>query len=651
MSDETGFPAIVVDDADAESDDGTTPSATSPISKSSRVRRLAARTKQKTKSILSLDKTTDSDLESDGHDGDIFGDPAFNPTIVLNGDPGQPASSPLSSTADKLKAAGSMIAHPRRTARDKVTRTAAGKLSTVQRPFLSGNHDRDLLAAHDELNEAISSQSSVQSGGVSEWESDENRARQKVEKVEKSRESAKIAWAIGRHVQRVRVVEKMSRRPSKQDFFQRDSSGREIFRWDVYIAKLALYYTQDFTAQYIDDFQEPVFDIEDFARIVERISMSSAPWQAWLIDVRRVYTWEDPKRTSKWMILFWSLWYTEHVVGYFYAFVIYSVLRNRLYPDSVEVVRQAYARAADQALKAQAWGELVEKHGNKDWIEPLLDELGPVVQLQLADAADYLEVWANFYNWAWPRKTAASLFFFAICLLITLVADMAFCMKVVWFIIGSSFFFTYPITTRFPRYRRLLSAWRWFVWDVPTDAEWSIRKLQEKALVRQCDILSMHETRAAKRYIDASDSSSEYSTPETSPTRLPSRIARERWRFRVYQGPKSGTLVITRKGMDFKVGPTTMRIPFVRLLEMRKTQAPKKTKVKALKLSLGSIEFCYLDGQRLEQCEVFSMAEAIRHEVFSLVLGTSGLRWRALQIERHNKDGDENQSHLDRLFR
>ena len=651
MSDDAGFPTIVVDDAGTESDDGATPSATSPVSKRSRVRRLAARTKQKTKSVLSLDKTTHSDLESDIQDGDIFADPAFNPTTVLNGDPAQPGSSPLSSTADKLKAAGSMVAHPRRTARDKVSRTAAGKISRVQRPFLSGNHDRDLLAAHDELNEAISSQSSVQSRGGSEWESDENRARQKVEKVEKSRESAKIAWAIGRHVQRVRVVEKMSRRPSKQDFVQRDSSGRENFRWDLWIAKLALYYTQDFTAQYIDNFQEPVFDIEDFARIVERISMSSAPWQAWLIDVRRVYTWEDPTRTSKWMILFWFLWYTEHVVGYFYAFVIYTVLRNRFFPDTVEAVRQAYTRAADQALKAQAWRELVEKHGDKDWIEPLLDELGPVLQLQLADAADYFEVLANFYKWAWPRKTAASLFFFAVCLLITLVADMAFCMKIVWFIIGSSFFFTYPITTRFPQYRRLLSAWRWFVWDVPTDAEWSIRKLQEKALVRQCDILSMHETHAGKRYINASDSSSEYSTPETSPTRLPSRITRERWRFRVYQGLKSGTLIITRKGMNVKLGPTSLRIPFVHLLEMRKTKAAKKVKVKALKPSLGSIEFCYLDGQRLEQCEVFSMAEEVRHEVFSLVLGTSGLRWRALQIERHNKAGGENQSHLDRIYK
>jgi hypothetical protein len=635
--------------AGSDSDDEMAPSTTSSASKRSRLRSLAKRTKQKTKTILNLDKTPDSDPGSDVEDGDIFADPAFNPTIVLNGDPARLSLSAASNSKDKLKAAGDVIAHPRRSVRNKVTRTAAGKISTVQRPFLSGNHDRDLLAAHDELNEALSSQSSARGGETSGWESDEYQARQKVEKVEEARESAKIAWAIGRHVQRVRVMEKISQRPLKQQFIENDPSGQENFRWDVWIAKLTLYYTQGFTAQYIDDFEEPVFDIEDFARIVERISMSSAPWQAWLIDVRLVYLWEDAQRTGKWMILFWTLWYTEHLVGFLYAYIIYTVLRNRLYPDTVEAVRQAYTRSVDQALKAQAWGELVEKHGHEDWIEPLLDDMGPMIQLQLADAADYLEVLTNFYKWAWPRKTAASLFFFSVCLLISLVADMAFCVKIVWFIVGSSFFLTYPIATRFPQYRRLLSAWRWFVWDIPTDAEWSIRKLQEKALVRQCDIPSMHERRGKKRH--DGDSPSDYSTPESSPTRLPARIARESWRFRVYQGAKSGSLVITRKGLTFKLGPTPWRIPFVRLVEMRKTQTAKKMKVRALKPNLEAIEFCYLDDADLEQCEVLSMAEEIRHEVFSLVLGLSGLRWRALQIVRHNKAGDENKSHLDRVFK
>jgi hypothetical protein len=649
MSGNGGLLQEILHGSGSDSENSIAPSTAESPSKRIRLRGLAKRAKQKTKGVLNPGNTPDSGQESEVEEGDLFADPAFNPAIILNGEPAQPRLPPATNTKDKLKAAADVVAHPRRTIRNKVTRTAAGKISTVQRPFLSGNHDRDLLAAHDELNEATSSHSSDCGGESAGWESDEYQARQKVEKVEKARENAKIAWAIGRHVQRVRVVEMMPHRPRKQDFVEKDSSGHEKFRWDIWIAKLALYYTQGFAAQYIDDFEEPVFDVEDFARIVERISMSSAPWQAWLIGVRRVYTWEDPKRTSKWMALFWILWYTEHIMGFLYAYIIYTVLRNWFYPDSVEAVRQAYARSVDQALKAQAWGELVEKAGHEDWIEPLLDALGPMVQLQLADAADYLEVLTNFYKWAWPRKTAESLWVFSVCLLITLVADMAFCMKIVWFIIGGSFFFTYPIATRFPQYRRLLSAWRWFVWDIPTDAEWSIRKLQEKALVWQADVLSVREERTNERL--HSDSPSDYSTPESSPTRLRARIARESWKFHVYQGAKSGSLIIARKGMTFKLGPSPWRIPFVRLIEMRKKPAAKKMKARALKPNLEAIEFCYLDEEGSEHCEVLSMAEGIRHEIFSLVMGLSRLRWRALQIERHNKAGDVNKSHLDRIFK
>ena len=159
----------------------------------------------------------------------------------------------------------------------------------------------------------------------------------------------------------------------------------------------------------------------------------------------------------------------------------------------------------------------------------------------------------------------------------------------------------------------------------------------------------MHERSANERRHN--DSPSEYSTPETSPTRLPARTARESWRFHVYQCEKSGSLVITRKNLTCKLRPTTWRIPVVNVLEMRKTQAAKKMKMGALKPNLEAIEFCYLDEAGLERCEVMSMAEEIRHEVFSLVLGISGLRWRGLQTERHNKAGDGNKSHLDRLFK
>lgn len=128
-------------------------------------------------------------------------------------------------TKDRLKVAGSVIGHPRRTVTNRVTRTAAGKISTVQRQFLLGSHDRDLLTAYDDLNEAISSHPSAHGGESPGPESDEYQARQRVEEIEAARESANIAWVTGRHVQQVRVVEMMSRRPLQQEFVAKDSLG------------------------------------------------------------------------------------------------------------------------------------------------------------------------------------------------------------------------------------------------------------------------------------------------------------------------------------------------------------------------------------------------------------------------------------------
>lgn len=84
---------------------------------------------------------------------------------------------------------------------------------------------------------------------------------------------------------------------------------------------------------------------------------------------------------------------------------------------------------------------------------------------------------------------------------------------------------------------------------------------------------------------------------------------------------------------------------------MRKTKASKKMEVRALVPNLKVIEFGYLDEEGVEQCEVLCMPEEIRHEVFNLVLGISGLKWRALYMRRYNKAGGENKSYLDRIFK
>ena len=72
------------------------------------------------------------------------------------------------------------------------------------------------------------------------------------------------------------------------------------------------------------------------------------------------------------------------------------VIKNRYASSSVEALRTSMRRVNDQRSDVYKLGELMDKHGKKHWLEPLLDELGPFVQLQLNDMADMLEVFAKY---------------------------------------------------------------------------------------------------------------------------------------------------------------------------------------------------------------------------------------------------------------
>ena len=66
--------------------------------------------------------------------------------------------------------------------------------------------------------------------------------------------------------------------------------------------------------------------------------------------------------------------------------------KNRYFPTSVGSLRESTHRVFDDQGTASKVGELIDKHGSEKWLEPLIDELGPFIQLQLGDVANMLEV-------------------------------------------------------------------------------------------------------------------------------------------------------------------------------------------------------------------------------------------------------------------
>jgi hypothetical protein len=165
----------------------------------------------------------------------------------------------------------------------------------------------------------------------------------------------------------------------------------------------------------------------------------------------------------------------------------------------VDELRASLERMKSAGTRAHKLGEMIEKHGPDEWLQPLAEELGPWVQMQIGDLASYFEIMkkyfpcassssplltkakTSFYEWESPFLTAQSLFFFVVCFLVSVLTSMEYCVKIVYLILGMIFFVSWPISSCHPQYRFLVSPFRWIFWGIQTHAEWAFAQLRREA--------------------------------------------------------------------------------------------------------------------------------------------------------------------------
>ncbi|KAL9605550.1 MAG: hypothetical protein Q9179_001253 [Wetmoreana sp. 5 TL-2023] len=460
-----------------------------------------------------------------------------------------------------LQAVAGGIIHPKQGIKGKAARSTAGRLSKVERPYVSKGVDIEYLEAHDNLSRAQSSASSDRSTSKHDADLSSNDWRERIEHLEAHRESL-----------------------------------------------------QDFATQYVDDFDELPFSTESLQLHTERLITASAPWQEFFMSVRSVYRWESPLHTAKWFALYIFLWYTQHLMSFVYGYIIYAVVRKRWFPSSVESLRESMRRTHDQKRSAYNFGELVDKHGRNHWLVPLLNDLGPFIQVQTNDIANMLEVFANFHGWVYPQKTAATLFFVVV-----------------------------------------FSPFKWAIWDVPTDAEWSFQYLRRNAQITREKLI---ERAAGRIYRDETD---EHVSPDTNLVQAVPEIVvdatgsddddDEDWHttssatnvldgsdlvaYRAYSHGTVGQLIIYAGGVRFVRSikrRELWRRSFLELAEMRKKEGSSVSRLPAV--PSHSLELKCIDGSRL-------ILDGIkeRDSAFNTIIGFSGLQWQSLQAKIvHNGD-------------
>ncbi|RDW85209.1 hypothetical protein BP6252_02799 [Coleophoma cylindrospora] len=642
----------------ADSSSVSETSTKEPQSTLHRIKSLKGRAKVATKKALKIDPQGPVDAEQNPYDaalGEINESPAFNSAKFLEATH-IGASSKADQAISLVQSTIDAIIHPRKAITAKATRTTAGSLAK-SRPQLSRQCDLDFLQAHDELSRAVSSRGARDDEeAVARKNSNiEDRQRQ-VRDLERKRESMRAAWVTGRHVKRVRSVNKEPEPlPGADHFEKKDDCGADEFQWHIWLGRVLLYHSHRFSAQYIDDFEELPFDIDTLRKNLERLIMVSASAQTFLSKVRRIYRWDNPVTTIKWMTLYFFLLHISHIMTFAYGYGIYVVVRNYYYPTRLGALREGIERSLDRGATAFKIGELMDRNGNDDWLAPLLEELGPFIQIQVIDLANLLEVMYNFYHYASPRATFNALILLTTVFALTLLTSSEYSMKVFWFIIGMTFFIFWPVSSLYPQYRLLVSPIKWFFWDVPTHAEWSFGYLQSRAEVAKRALEAAEDEEGVEddskvRIVaenpedTASLNSFETATPETKNDHEPT--ARNIFSITCTHNHVPGSLHLSTIELKFTPSFTSplakvpsrnipkdngLAIPYTSLVEMTK-QSSRLSAVAGIK----KLEIRYYEeGQNARGKErvvrLGGLGRKERDKIFNAIIGFSKHRWQSLQ--------------------
>lgn len=312
-------------------------------------------------------------------------------------------------------------------------------------------------------------------------------------------------------------------------------------------------------------------------------------------------------------------------------------------------IRLEIERTVNRGATAYKIGELMDEKGQKDWVGPLLEELGPFIQLQLADFANILEVCYNYSHFRSPAQSAKTLTIVAVCFLFSATASLELSMKAVVTGIGFIFFVCWPISSLYPGYRLLVSPVKWLFWNIPTHSESAFQYLQDRAAAAREELLAARtdKTHHAHPSFEVAESDLALSDkhPSTTPKLLPDPD-HDVISFHCTSQHIPGHLILSISTLRFVALPGIKALPhhsfhkpYTSIVEMSKLDVSSVLLKPLAQVTTGmdKLELKFrLPGLRTmgeaESCETV-MLEHLggRDKAFNAIVGFSGVKWQCLQ--------------------
>ncbi|KAI4943599.1 hypothetical protein J4E91_009236 [Alternaria rosae] len=432
------------------------------------------------------------------------------------------------------------------------------------------------------------------------------------------RQSTYVRWSLDRHVTKIRIIPRDTAflKPRK-DFEKKDATGRTVTEWREYGSHLLDYYAHRYGGQYIGYGSDPPTPSkETIMPNIERLIVATSPFQEFIMTTRRVYRWEAPLETTKYLAIYLILWYFNLLLPGIMTALLYLVGERRWNAPSMEDLREDIRHREDVERTALSLTEFIEKQGDENWAHDLLQDLGPWLIVQLADLANFFESVRNFYEWRKPTRTLAVIVVLATAILVTVFTPLWLLIKISTFSAGFTFFCLFPVSVNFPNYRLLVSPSKRLLWNIPTHAEWAIQYIQAEGL------------RVVTEKQNANNKAAELATTASSTTHV-SPVNQDFASYPSHYDKTPGHLIINATGVRFvaKHAPHDVRfsLPYVQIHHMEKQDRYQERMIKVLKECDRDLRFLNREGDEWILHEVEK-----RDEAFSQIVGFSRTTWQVL---------------------
>lgn len=221
---------------------------------------------------------------------------------------------------------------------------------------------------------------------------------------------------------------------------------------------------------------------------IERLYLIAPFWERLLFGIRRVYRWDNPRRTSTFAMIYFTLWYMDLIPTAFMLTLMYYVCQFRFFPPSASYLHEQVRARMARGVDADRLAERLRRRSRLDVLEiykRFVIAYGPGTQLAFGDIADFHEKVKNLILWRNPTATWRTLFLLGIATTFVTFASSHLIWKTVYAFLGFTFFILLPLQSHYPRFRRPLSPIWWALWGAPTDAQFAIQLLRRRHLERQ----------------------------------------------------------------------------------------------------------------------------------------------------------------------